>query len=103
MAPPFFTASLSSARAAVVPGRAGTSPGPSLPECGATLSPTAGVGASERSTIPKGTCSRREASCATNCPMRVTLKAVCLMVSATAPKSAPLHLLERALAPRPGR
>ena len=50
--PPFFTISVSIARAAVVPG----APQPSIPissRMRATESPTAGVGASERSKIPK--------------------------------------------------
>ncbi len=42
----------------------------------------AGVGARDRSTMPKGTLSLLEASCATNCPMRVILKAVRFMSSA---------------------
>ncbi len=53
----------------------------------ATESPTAGVGASERSTMPNGTHSRREASCATSWPMRVTLNAVFLMMFATSERS----------------
>ena len=56
----------------------------------ATLSPTAGVGASDRSTTPNGTPSRRAASCATSCPMRVMRKAVFLMVSATSSNGLPL-------------
>ena len=50
--PPFLTMSVSIARAAVVPGQ----PAPSRPissRMRATESPTAGVGASERSRIPK--------------------------------------------------
>ena len=86
--PPFFTASFSSARAAVVPCVPQTSR-PISSRMRATLSPTAGVGARERSTMPKGTPSRREASCATSWPMRVTWKAVFFTVSATTPKSAP--------------
>ena len=57
----------------------------------ATLSPMAGVGARDRSTTPKGTPRRRDASCATSSPMRVILKAVRLMVSATTSKLWPLH------------
>ena len=80
--PPFLTASLSIASAAVVP---------CVPHCSkpissriyATESPTAGVGASERSMMPNGTPSIREASLPTSCPMRVILKAVFLMSSAT--------------------
>ena len=52
--PPFFTASFSIASAAVVPCAPQLSRPISSRIC-ATLSPTAGVGASERSTIPKGT------------------------------------------------
>ena len=54
----------------------------------ATESPTAGVGARERSTMPKGTPSRRLASVPTSWPMRVILKAVFLMRSATSVRSA---------------
>ena len=57
----------------------------------ATLSPTAGVGARERSTTPKGTSRRFEASRATSWPMRVILKAVRLIVSATTSKGSPLQ------------
>ena len=46
-----------------------------------------GVGARERSTMPKGTHSRREASFATSCPMRVILKAVFLTMFATSVRS----------------
>ena len=67
----------------------------------ATLSPTAGVGASDRSTMPKGTPSRSEACCATSWPMRVILKAIFLMASEMAPKSAPSMALT-ALATTPG-
>ena len=56
----------------------------------ATLSPTAGVGAKERSTIPKGTPKRSEATRPTSCPIRVILKAVFLTVSATTSKDSPL-------------
>ena len=51
MTPPFFTASLSIASAAVVPGPPQTS-SPMDSRMQATLSPTAGVGASDRSTMP---------------------------------------------------
>ena len=51
MTPPFFTASLSMASAAVVPGPPQTS-SPMDSRMQATLSPTAGVGASDRSTMP---------------------------------------------------
>ena len=43
----------------------------------------AGVGANERSTIPKGTPNRRLASVPTSCPIRVILKAVFLIISAS--------------------
>ena len=55
----------------------------------ATLSPMAGVGARDRSTMPKGVSSRRLASWATSWPMRVMRKAVFLMVSATTSKGCP--------------
>ena len=100
MTPPFLTASLSRARAAVVPWMPQVSR-PMISKISATLSPRAGVGARERSTTPKGTSRRREASCATNCPMRVILKAVRLMVSATTSKGWPLQLLS-AWATTPG-
>ena len=54
------------------------------------LSPTAGVGARERSMMPNGTLRRSEASLATSCPTRVILKAVFLTVSHKVSKSAPL-------------
>ena len=63
--PPFFTASLSSASAAVVPWQPQTSSPISSRMC-ATESPIAGVGARERSTMPNGTFSRAEASLAIN-------------------------------------
>ena len=63
--PPFFTASFSRASAAVVPWVPQTS-SPMVSRMRATLSPTAGVGASERSTMPNGTPSRRDASRATS-------------------------------------
>ena len=58
--PPFLTASLSRARAAVVPCVPHFSR-PISSRIWATESPTAGVGASERSTIPNGTPRRLEA------------------------------------------
>ena len=58
----------------------------------ATESPAEGVGASDRSTMPKGTSSLRDASCATSWPMRVIWKAVRLIVSATTSKEAPFTL-----------
>ena len=63
--PPFFTASLSRASAAVVPCVPQTS-SPISSRMRATLSPTAGVGARERSTMPNGVSSLRLASCATS-------------------------------------
>jgi hypothetical protein len=63
--PPFFTASLSSASAAVVPGAPAISSPISVSTC-ATESPRAGVGARDRSTMPKGIFSRCDASCATS-------------------------------------
>ena len=65
MTPPFFTASLSRARAAVVPWVPHTSR-PISSRMRATLSPIAGVGARDKSTMPKGTFSRALASRATN-------------------------------------
>ena len=59
--PPFFTMSVSIARAAVVPG----APAPSRPissRMRATLSPTSGVGARLRSRMPKFTPRRFAAS-----------------------------------------
>ena len=64
MTPPFFTASFSSASAAVVPWVPQTD-SPISSRIRATLSPMAGVGARDRSTMPKGVSSRREASVAT--------------------------------------
>ena len=88
MIPPFFTWSFSKARAAVVPGAPARS-SPISSRISATLSPMAGVGAKERSMIPNGTLSRREASLATNWPTRVILKAVRLMVSQSTSKLSP--------------
>ena len=59
--PPFLTASFKRARAAVVPQPPHFSMPISSMMC-ATESPTAGVGARERSTMPKGTPSRLDAS-----------------------------------------
>ncbi len=53
------------------------------------LSPTAGVGASDKSIIPKGIPRRFEASLATSCPTLVILNAVFLTFSQSVPKSAP--------------
>ena len=82
MTPPFLTASLSSASAAVVPWQPQASRPISSRMC-ATESPIAGVGASDRSTMPNGTPRRWEASLAMSWPTRVILKAVFLIVSAT--------------------
>ena len=86
--PPFFTASFSRASAAVVPWVPQVS-SPISSRIRATLSPTAGVGARLRSTMPKGVSRRRLASCATSWPMRVTRKAVFFTVSATTSKGCP--------------
>ena len=59
--PPFLTASLSMASAAVVPG-APTASRPMLSRISAMESPTAGVGASERSMMPSSAPSICEAS-----------------------------------------
>ena len=87
--PPFLTASLSIARAAVVPW-VPTVSSPISSNIWATESPIAGVGAKERSTIPKGTFNLLEASCATNSPILVILNAVFLIVSASTSKDSPL-------------
>ena len=80
--PPFFTASLSNARAAVVPCVPHTL-NPIASKIRATESPTAGVGARERSKIPNGILSILEASCPINSPTRVILNAVFFTTSAT--------------------
>jgi hypothetical protein len=49
----------------------------------ATLSPCAGVGASDKSTMPNGTPSYADAARPTSSPMRVTLNAVRLIVFAS--------------------
>ena len=90
MTPPFFTWSFSMARAAVVPG-APTLSRPISSRISATESPMAGVGARDRSMMPKGTSRRRLASWATSCPTRVILKAVFLMVSQRISKFFPRH------------
>ena len=74
---------------------------PMISRISATLSPMAGVGARDRSTTPKGTFSRFEASRATSWPMRVILKAVFFTVSATTSKGCPLQAF-RAWATTPG-
>ena len=88
--PPFFTISVSIANAAVVPG----APAPSSPHSSrilATESPTAGVGASDKSRIPKSTPRRLAASVPTNCPMRETLNAIFLIPSARTSIGFPLY------------
>ena len=82
MVPPFLTASLSMARAAVVPGAPARSK-PMLSRISAMESPTAGVGAKERSMMPISASSSREASRATSSPTRVILNVVRLMRSAS--------------------
>ena len=67
----------------------------------ATLSPIAGVGANDRSTIPKGTPSLADASWATSCPTLVTLNAVFFMVSHKTSKFSPRTLF-RAFFTTPG-
>lgn len=89
--PPFFTWSLRMASAAVVPG----APQCSMPiSCmiSAMESPTAGVGARDKSTMPNGVPSLDDASFATSCPTRVTLNAVLLIVSQSTSKLCPLTL-----------
>ena len=93
MTPPFFTASFSRASAAVVPWVPQTSR-PISSRIRATESPMAGVGARDRSTMPKGASRRLLASWATSWPMRVTWNAVFLMVSATTSKGCALHRLQ---------
>ena len=88
MRPPFLTASLRSARAAVVPGPPQLSR-PISSRTAATLSPTAEVGASERSMMPKGAWRRSVAASATSWPRRVIMNAVFLIVLATTSKGAP--------------
>ena len=88
MMPPFLTWSLSIANAAVVPG-APTCSRPIFSSTSPTESPTAGVGANDRSMMPNGMPRRREASCATSWPTRVILNAVRLIVSHRNSKSRP--------------
>ena len=87
--PPFLTASFNNAKAAVVP-YAPTTSTPISSIIFATESPIAGVGASDKSTIPKGTPNLLEASCPTNWPILVTLNAVFFIVSATTSNGSPL-------------
>ena len=83
--PPFFTASLSMATAAVEPGRRSAAM-PSILRISPMLSPTVGVGASERSTMPKGTPNSAATSRPINSPTRVTRKLVILISSARSPR-----------------
>ena len=101
MTPPFFTQSLRSASAAVVPGPP-HSPTPMISRILATESPAAGVGASERSTMPFSTPRRLDASRLMSSPARVILKAVCLIFSATSMRLASWGSSERAAAMTPG-
>ncbi|VWM24390.1 Uncharacterised protein [Collinsella intestinalis] len=101
MTPPFFTQSFSRARAAVVPGPPHW-PTPMISRMRATESPTAGVGASDRSTMPFSTPRRREASRLMSSPARVILKAVCLIRSATCIISASAGSSSSAAAITPG-
>ena len=87
IAPPFFTASVRSASAAVDPQPPARST-PIASRMSPTESPAAGVGARLRSRIPKLVPSRRAASRPTSSPIRATLKAVRLIVSAQATRSA---------------
>ena len=83
-----MTWSFNIANAAVVPGAPAYS-NPISSKISPTLSPAAGVGARERSIIPNGIPSLLEASLATNCPTRVTLNAVFLIVSQRTSKFSP--------------
>ena len=71
-APPFLTASLSMASTAVVPG-APMEDRPTLWKISPTESPTAGVGARDRSATPKGRSRRWATSLPMISPTRVTL------------------------------
>ena len=99
--PPFFTASFSMASVAVVPQQPQLS-SPISSRIFATESPGAGVGASERSTMPKGTPSRSLARLPTSWPMRVILNAVRLISSATVSSEASLGSWARAARTAPG-
>ncbi len=81
IAPPFFTASVNNASAAVVP----CVPARSKPMASmmlATESPGTGVGAKERSMMPNGIPSRRAASRPTSSPARASLNDSFLICSA---------------------
>ena len=100
MMPPFFTASFSRARAAVVP----WPPTVSIPISSsilATESPTAGVGARDRSIMPKFVSSLFDTSLPTSSPILEILKDVFLIVSATSSKLFPLTF-SRAFFTTPG-
>ena len=62
----------------------------------------AGVGASDRSTIPNGTPRRSLASVPTSCPIRVTLKAVFLIISASSFIGSDLSAFANAARTTPG-
>ena len=98
--PPFLTWSFSNARAAVVPGAPAYS-SPISSSISPTLSPIAGVGARERSTIPNGTPSIFEACFATSWPTLVTLNAVFFIVSQSTSKLSP-RTFSRAFLTTPG-
>ena len=68
----------------------------------ATESPIAGVGARERSMIPKGTPRRFDASCATSWPTRVILNAVFFIVSQRVSKPTPRQVCRRTWLTTPG-
>ncbi len=101
IAPPFLTASVSIASAAVVPG----APHRSIPIASmicATESPFWGVGANERSTIPKSTFIRAAISLPTNSPTRVILNAARLTTSASSPRSqSPIRSTKALMTPGP--
>ena len=101
MTPPFFTQSFRSASAAVVPGPP-HSPTPMISRIFATESPAAGVGASDRSTMPFSTPRRLDASRLMSSPARVILNAVCLIFSATSMRLASSGSCSSAAAMTPG-
>ena len=101
MTPPFLTQSLRRASAQVVPGPP-HSPTPMISRILATESPAAGVGASDRSTMPFSTPSRRDASRLMSSPARVILNAVFLMASATSMRLASSGSCSSAAAITPG-
>ena len=101
MTPPFLTQSLRRASAQVVPGPP-HSPTPMISRILATESPAAGVGASDRSTMPFSTPSLRDASRLMSSPARVILNAVCLIRSATCMRLASSGSSASAAAMTPG-